>query len=91
MWYSQSDDDGPQEDIARFGYKINMKVKAIFNFFNICGILAIKSQVTLEAAGADREREREERRGEERRDDDRKQLPKEFADTSDEVVAAACK
>jgi hypothetical protein len=53
--------------------------------------LAIKSQVTLEAAGADREREREERRGEERRDDDRKQLPKEFADTSDEVVAAACK
>jgi hypothetical protein len=32
LWYSQSDDDGPQEDIARFGYKINMKVKAIFNF-----------------------------------------------------------
>jgi len=37
------------------------------------------------------ERERERERGEERRDDDRKQLPKEFADTSDEVVAATCK
>ncbi len=66
MWYSQIDDDGAQEDVARFGYKINMKVKATFNFLKYLWHFGYKE---LEAAGAqtERESEREERRGEERR------------------------
>ncbi len=91
LWYSQSDDDGPQEDIARFGYKINMKVKATFNFLKYLWHFGYKEPGNTRGCWR-RERDRErERRGEERRDDDRKQLPKEFADTSDEVVAATCK
>jgi hypothetical protein len=37
LWYSQSGDDDPQEDLARSGYKLNMKSNIFKTSFYIFG------------------------------------------------------